>query len=620
MIIRPLLLAWLVALAGVEVAAAATLGNPYEIESTPGQGSGPTLYVAGNGSDSAAGTANAPLATLEEAIARVQPGGTIIMRGGSYPGAVVNGGYGTASAWVTLRSEPGETVVLQGNPRGVIYPTLYFYHDSCDEYAPAGSICASAYWRVEGLTIRGPVGGSADSNAVKIDTQHVQIADSVLCCAVPDVVKIVRTANDAAILGNEIYADPAIVAPGNNSQGVDITGADRVRVVGNRFHDLPDIAVYAKGNARNAIFAANRIHNTGYRTDDIFNAIMLGQQTDENRLVDGPYESYDGLVVNNIISQVSGACIAASSSWYPTFAHNTCIDTALRGHSAMLISTEGGLGYTPNKGVAMINNIFVQSAARPRILNSTDREYTAPTQAPLTITANLYWARGAQPTFVWRPDYYNEHDFATWNAVYFNHYGATDASRILDPLLGPDFQPAADSPARTGALPGYARVDYLGRPRSLTVPTLGAIEFVPTAHAGPLATLRRGVSADVAVSGCGSIGSASFVAVPAGRPAGGRFPFGVLDLALGQCNGPATVTVTFPLSLNGASHYTLLAGAWSTYPAVISASSVSFTVADNGNADGNADSGSMRIMSALALPRRNDGALVPMLMQLETGH
>jgi hypothetical protein len=462
-------------------AAAQTLKNPYDVEQVRGAGTGPTLYVATSGSDSASGSISAPLKTLTTAISRVKPGGTIVLRGGKYQGAVVNQGYGKRKAWVTLRNMQGEKVILQGNPRGTAYATLYFYHSSCDEYAPPGSICASSYWRVEGLTIRGPAGGGADSNAVKIDTQHVQIADSVLCCAVPDVVKIVRTANDAAILDSEIYSDPLIVPPGSNSQGVDITGADRVRVVGNHFHDLPDVALYAKGNAREPIFARNRIHNTGFGANDSYNAIMLGQQTDENRLVDGPYESYDGLVVNNVVTRVAGACMAASSSFNPRFFHNTCVDTALRAHSALLISTEGGIGYTPNLGVQMMNNLLAQSAQRPRILNSTDREYTRPTESPLLVKNNIYWGGGATPKFVWIPDFYNEKDFDAWQASYSSRYRETDTSLVADPKLGNDHTPADDSPAVGAALPGYAAFDYNGRKRSTSAPTIGAVEVrVPT--------------------------------------------------------------------------------------------------------------------------------------------
>ncbi|MEK8029774.1 right-handed parallel beta-helix repeat-containing protein [Ideonella sp. DXS29W] len=450
--------------------------NPYDIEKPKGAGTGPEVHVAVGGSDSADGTPAHPLKTLAAAILKVKPGGTIVMHAGKYPGAVINQGYGTKKAWVTLRSAPGERVILQGNPRGDQYATLYFYHSTCDEYAPPGSVCASSYWRVEDLTIRGPKNGGADSNAVKIDTQHVQIANSVLCCAVPDVVKIVRTANRAAVLDSEIYSDPSIVQPGSNSQGVDITGADQVRIVGNHFHDLPDVALYAKGNSREPIFARNRIHHTGFGANDSYNAIMLGQQTDENRLVDGPYESYDGLVVNNIITDVAGACLAASSSLNPKFFHNTCVDTAQRAHSAMLISTEGGIAYTPNKGVQMVNNLISQSSKRPRILNNTDRDYTKPTEAPLSIKQNLYWGAGAATKFVWIPDFYNERGFDAWKSSYASQYGEVDTSIVGDPLLDDAFAPSSGSPAIGAALPGYALVDYEGRTRSTLAPTIGAIE------------------------------------------------------------------------------------------------------------------------------------------------
>ena len=441
----------------------------YSIERPQGQGTGPSVYVATTGSDTAAGTEAAPLKTLPEAITRVKPGGTIIMRAGTYQGAVVNAGYGTATQWVTLKAAPGEQVILQGNARGTWAPTLYFYQSSCDEYAPAGSICASSYWVVDGLTIRGYNGGGGDSNAVKIDTQHVQVINSVLCCAGPDVVKIVRTANDAALVKNEIFGDASVVTPFDNSQGVDITGADRVRVVGNYLHDLPDIALYGKGNAREAIFAANRIFNAGYSDRDNFAGIMMGQQTDSNRLVDGPYEAYDGLVVNNIIEKSSGACIAASSSLNSHFYHNTCIGTAYRGSAAILVSTEGGYDYTPNKGADFRNNLIVNVPDSPRMIRSTDREYTRPTEPPLTITSNVYWAGGTAPTFTWVPDFYDRYPFDRWVSAYLARYGVQDTSTIADPQLD-GYTPRAP----VQGVPNLAPVDFNGKVRTRW--TIGAIE------------------------------------------------------------------------------------------------------------------------------------------------
>ncbi|WP_166437279.1 DUF1565 domain-containing protein [Niastella caeni] len=461
-----------------------TVANPtnvYDVEVVKGVGTGATLYVATDGNDGAAGTITAPLKTLNKAVSLVKPGGIIIMRAGTYQGAVINTGFGTADAWVTLKAAPGESVTLQGNPRGSSVATIYFYTSSCDEYAPAGSVCASAYWRIKGLKIMSTSAGGADANAVKIDMPHVQIDSCNLCCAVPDIIKIVRTANNVAILNSEIYADPAIVKPGGNSQGIDITGADNIRVIGNYLHDLPDVAMYAKGNARKPIFACNRINNTGFGSaSGGYCAIMLGQQTDENRLVDGPYESYDGLVVNNIISNVSGAALAASSSSNSRFYHNTCYMTALRSHSGMLISTEGGIGYTPNKGIEFVNNVFIQSATRPRIITSTDREYTKPTEGPLVFKNNIYWSSGTAPTFIWIPKFYNEKPFDQWQAAFKDIYGGTDLSlNNVNPLLtlAPNnFEPQAGSAAIKGAATGYATYDYSGKKRTGT-PTIGAIEI-----------------------------------------------------------------------------------------------------------------------------------------------
>lgn len=441
----------------------------YKIERPQGQGTGPTLYVATTGADTNAGTEAAPLKTLTAAVAKVKPGGTIIMRAGTYVGAIVNSGYGTATQWVTLKSAPGEQVIIQGDARGRVHATIYFYHDSCDEHAPPDSVCASSYWRIQDVTIRGFNGGDGDSNAVKIDTQHVQVVNSVLCCAGPDVVKIVRTANDAAIVNSEIYSDPTITTPFANSQGVDITGADRVRVVGNNFHDLPDIALYGKGNVREPIFAANRIKNTGYDTRDSFAGIMMGQQTDVNRLVDGPYEAYDGLVVNNIIEGTTGACIAASSSLNSRFYHNTCVLTALRGSAAILVSTEGGIDYTPNKGAEFVNNLIVNDPATPRMIRSTDREYTQPTQPPLTIKSNVYWAGGVAPTFTWIPAFYQQRGLSEWLAAYLSIYGGVDTSTVADPKLV-DYVPTAP----VQGVPDLVKYDINGKLRTRW--TIGAID------------------------------------------------------------------------------------------------------------------------------------------------
>ena len=68
------------------------------------------LFVAPNGNDSAAGTAGAPLRSLERAVERVRPGQTIVLRGGVY-----NSQVKFFTAGVTIQNYPGEEVWLDGS-------------------------------------------------------------------------------------------------------------------------------------------------------------------------------------------------------------------------------------------------------------------------------------------------------------------------------------------------------------------------------------------------------------------------------------------------------------------------------------------------------------------------
>ncbi len=178
-----------------------------------------------------------------------------------------------------------------------------------------------------------------------------------LSCSVADIVKIVRTGDDAKIVGNEIWQDKSIVVPGSNSQGVDIVGADRVLVAGNHLHDLTDIAAYAKGNARETVFESNLIEDTGLSGDG--NAIMCGQSTDEDRLVDGKFETYDCLVRNNVIARVGGACVAVGSSKHARVENNTCYDTAKSIHAALFLTNESEVGQV-SEDVEFRGNIIYQ--------------------------------------------------------------------------------------------------------------------------------------------------------------------------------------------------------------------------------------------------------------------
>ncbi|MEV1085180.1 CBM35 domain-containing protein [Streptomyces sp. NPDC050211] len=101
------------------------------------------LYVAPNGTDSAAGTQAAPT-TLTSAISRITPGGTIYLRGGTYnqPSTVTipAGNNGSASARTTLSAYPGETPVLN-------------FSAQTESSSNRGLQLNASYWHIKGLIV-----------------------------------------------------------------------------------------------------------------------------------------------------------------------------------------------------------------------------------------------------------------------------------------------------------------------------------------------------------------------------------------------------------------------------------------------------------------------------------
>ncbi|WP_066943209.1 right-handed parallel beta-helix repeat-containing protein [Streptomyces lushanensis] len=101
------------------------------------------LYVSPNGTDSAAGTQSAPT-TLTSAIARITPGGTIYVRGGTYRYSqtvtVPQGADGTSGDRTELTAYPGET------------PVLNFAAQSTSP-SNRGLAVNGSYWHVKGIVV-----------------------------------------------------------------------------------------------------------------------------------------------------------------------------------------------------------------------------------------------------------------------------------------------------------------------------------------------------------------------------------------------------------------------------------------------------------------------------------
>ncbi|MEV5605850.1 right-handed parallel beta-helix repeat-containing protein [Streptomyces sp. NPDC052299] len=133
------------ACAGLLAGSLAVLGTT--AQAAPGQENASlaaaALYVAPDGTADAAGTESDPT-TLASAISRVNAGGTIYLRGGTYRyGQTVTippGNDGTSAARTTMAAYPGEQPVLN-------------FSEMSEDPANRGLAVNGDYWHIDGLTV-----------------------------------------------------------------------------------------------------------------------------------------------------------------------------------------------------------------------------------------------------------------------------------------------------------------------------------------------------------------------------------------------------------------------------------------------------------------------------------
>ncbi len=334
-----------------------------------------TYYVDPHGDDANTGQTLAdPFQSLRKAVNAVKPGDTIELRAGVHRGGVAISRPGSPKAWITLKPYKREKAIIDGSGTDM---TLYFYGEQ------------PMYWRVQGLEIRG-----GDSYVIKIDTPKVHLLRNNLHGSKADIIKLVKTADDVVIKGNEIHHPQA--SKGANAQGIDIVGASRTYVAHNYVHDIPSIGMFAKGNATDTIFEYNRLEDVYQR------GIMLGQATGKQFLdPNKPYESYNGIIRHNVIRNVAGACLAAASSFNARIYENRCYNVASHYNGAIYVANESELNQA-STGIEIRDNIVVRAAEGRRPLVFIARDALTD-DATLVLNNNTYWAPPdqASATFSW---------------------------------------------------------------------------------------------------------------------------------------------------------------------------------------------------------------------------
>lgn len=219
-----------------------------------------------------------PYATLPAAAEDVQPGDTILIHGGTYPGGIyLEDLQGTAAAWIHIRAAEGDPVIFRGGTN-------------------AWQFTDAAYLRIQGISFLEQTGNGVnfDDGGTYASPAHHVIFES---CTFRDIQASGN--NDLLKLSGvdsfEVRSCVFLRGAAGGS-GIDMVGCHDGIIHNCSFTQLGSNSIQAKGGCRNVRIEANLFEDGGAR------AINLGGSTGLPffRPLDAPYEAADLRVYSNI--------------------------------------------------------------------------------------------------------------------------------------------------------------------------------------------------------------------------------------------------------------------------------------------------------------------------------
>ena len=398
------------------------------------------LYVSGSGSDTAAGTQDAPLATIGAALARARSYGSgteILVRDGIYrEGELLVDFDGAPGQWNALRGFPGERPTIAG------VASWQLVH------------LRGAYFLLEGFEISGSKLGSATSDGTPIRSRA-------------DLVAWGRRQGDCVATGENCGSGVYV-------EGYEARAVHHVVVRDNVVHDFPGAGIAA--NAADYLLIDDNVahHNAftslyGHSGISVWHSRSMGE---------GPADEVRILVRNNIsFANHQHVASTAIGIDHPTdgngiiFDQNTAFDYPFRMRAENnIVFDNGGSGIHvyDSANVDLVNNTSCRNAAGE---SQNDGEIFANTSKGVRIFNNILLARpGKRINSNW-----SNTDLATGRNILFGTVAPEligPGDRIADPRLAgvctepvvERFMPKAGSPAIDGAAEVHANAsDQTGR-------------------------------------------------------------------------------------------------------------------------------------------------------------
>lgn len=234
-----------------------------------------SLYVSMTGSDASPGSIGRPFQTLQHAADVAKPGDVIDVRGGTYCQRLAVTSSGDAMAgYITFRSEPGETAILDG---GCLAP----------QNGPSAMISLHdvSYITIQGFEVR---------NYKTADPQSV-----------PFGIRIYGHGSQIRILDNDVhnieqmYQGRRTIGSGANGFGIAVYGTDGatpisdLTIEGNKVHDLQtgsSESLVLNGNVSHFRIARNRVYENNNIGIDIIGFERTAPDPGVDRARDGVVE------------------------------------------------------------------------------------------------------------------------------------------------------------------------------------------------------------------------------------------------------------------------------------------------------------------------------------------
>jgi hypothetical protein len=364
---------------------------------------GETFYVSPDGDDKKGqGSLEAPWKTLEHAIKTAPDGSALVLRGGSYAGAV------RCEKPLAFRAYPKETPRLVP-PAGTVAVNGGF---EITEKA-AGS-------QVVGLEIDAP--GLYVSAATDAKTSDVVIER----CKIHGGLSIFGSSERCIVSHCEI--DHATNAGFRGWKSKFLVLQDC------HIHDVKRQGVVLGAGVLRSVVERNLIEDAG-------DGIELGDDTSDTAVT---CESIDCVVRNNIIARTKAAGIMTRGALRARIENNTLLDVASEDEGGIYIRATGEWTAPAvkkpqkTKDAVVVNNVVVVASAHPAVLLMQDTEGTH-------LGNNCYWSAKGSPVFddLGLEKELRDVTFEEWCAKV---PGGDPGSLVKDPALRPDHAPGPSSP------------------------------------------------------------------------------------------------------------------------------------------------------------------------------